>query len=33
MVVRGGVVYFPSEVYPKLGVRPFTTSPAVTHGG
>ena len=33
MVVRGGVVYFPSEVYPKLGVRPFTTAPAVTPGG
>ena len=33
MVVRDGVVYFPSEVYPKLGVRPFTTVPVVTPGG
>jgi hypothetical protein len=33
MVVRDGVVYFPSEVYPKLGVRPFTTAPVVTPGG
>ena len=33
VVVRDGVVYFPSEVYPKLGVRPFTTAPVVTPGG
>jgi imidazolonepropionase-like amidohydrolase len=30
MVVQDGVVYFPDEVYPKLGVKPFTTPPKVT---
>lgn len=30
MVVKGGTVYYPSEVYPELGVKPFTTAPAVT---
>ena len=30
MVVRGGTVYFPDEVYPMMGVRPFSTPPRVT---
>ena len=30
MVVKDGVVYFPSEVYPELGITPFTDAPAVT---
>lgn len=29
MVVRGGVVYFPSEIYTALGIRPFAEPPAV----
>lgn len=27
MVVKGGVVYFPAEIYPHFGIRPFATSP------
>lgn len=27
MVSKGGVIYFPSEVYPKFGIKPFTTIP------
>jgi len=30
MVVKDGTVYFPSEIYPKLGIRPFTDIPTVT---
>jgi imidazolonepropionase-like amidohydrolase len=30
MVVKDGVVYFPSEVYPKFGIQPFTAAPKVT---
>jgi imidazolonepropionase-like amidohydrolase len=30
MVVKDGVFYYPSEVYPKLGIRPFVQAPAVT---
>jgi len=30
MVVSDGVIYFPSEIYPKFGIRPFSTAPAVT---
>jgi len=30
MVVKDGVVYFPSEVYPEFGITPFTDAPAVT---
>lgn len=30
MVVKDGTVYFPSDIYPELGVKPFTTNPAVT---
>jgi hypothetical protein len=29
MVVSDGVVYFPSEIYPSFGIRPFATSPEV----
>lgn len=30
MVVKDGIVYFPTEVYPKLGIKPFTTAPTIT---
>lgn len=30
MVVSDGVVYFPSEIYPSFGIRPFTDIPATT---
>jgi imidazolonepropionase-like amidohydrolase len=30
MVVKDGVVYFPAEIYPKFGIRPFVEAPAVT---
>ncbi len=29
MVVKDGVVYFPSEIYPKFGIRPFAEAPSV----
>ncbi|MFK7951557.1 MAG: amidohydrolase family protein [Ekhidna sp.] len=29
MVSRGGVIYFPSEVYPAFGITPFTEIPEV----
>jgi imidazolonepropionase-like amidohydrolase len=29
MVVSDGVVYFPAEIYPAFGIRPFTRSPTV----
>ena len=29
MVVKDGTVYYPSEVYPKFGITPFTTAPRV----
>lgn len=29
MVLRGGVVYFPSEIYAALGIAPFTSAPAI----
>jgi imidazolonepropionase-like amidohydrolase len=29
MVVKDGTVYFPSEVYPKFGIKPFTDVPKV----
>ena len=32
MVVSDGVVYFPAEIYPSFGIRPFTEAPAVTKG-
>lgn len=30
MVVKEGVFYYPSEVYPKFGIKPFADAPAVT---
>lgn len=30
MVVNDGVFYYPSEVYPKFGIKPFADKPAVT---
>ncbi|MDT0575896.1 amidohydrolase family protein [Croceicoccus sp. F390] len=30
MVVKGGVVYYPDEVYTAIGIRPFTTPPRIT---
>ncbi|WP_425408917.1 amidohydrolase family protein [Hyphococcus sp.] len=30
MVSRGGVIYFPSEIYPEFGITPFTEVPAVS---
>ncbi len=30
LVVADGRVYFPSEIYPEFGIRPFTEVPAVT---
>ena len=30
LVSKGGTVYFPSEIYPYFGIRPFTDVPAVT---
>ena len=32
MVSRGGVIYFPSEVYPEFGITPFTGIPDVRSG-
>ena len=29
MVSRGGVIYFPSEIYPEFGIKPFVEKPAV----
>jgi hypothetical protein len=29
MVVKDGTVHYPSEVYPKFGIQPFTTAPKV----
>jgi hypothetical protein len=30
MVVKDGVVYFPSEIYPHFGIKPFADAPKVT---
>ncbi|MFT4077547.1 MAG: amidohydrolase family protein [Asticcacaulis sp.] len=30
MVLKGGFVYFPNEIYDALGIKPFTTPPIVT---
>lgn len=30
MVVSGGTVYLPSEIYPWFGIQPFTEVPNVT---
>jgi imidazolonepropionase-like amidohydrolase len=29
MVSRGGTIYYPSEVYPAFGIKPFTSMPVV----
>jgi len=29
MVSKGGVFYFPTEIYPKFGIKPFTKQPSV----
>lgn len=29
MVAKGGAIYFPPEIYPSLGIKPFTTAPRV----
>ena len=29
MVVSDGVVYFPTEIYPWFGIRPFSEAPEV----
>ena len=29
MVARGGVIYFPSEIYPEFGIKTFVEKPAV----
>ena len=28
MVVANGTVYFPSEIYPNFGIRPFAEAPS-----
>lgn len=30
MVVKGGTIYFPSEIYPAFGVKPFAEAPKIT---
>ena len=30
MVVKSGVFYMPSEIYPRFGIKPFATAPKVT---
>ena len=30
LVSKGDTVYFPSEIYPYFGIKPFTDVPAVT---
>jgi imidazolonepropionase-like amidohydrolase len=30
MVVADGKVYFPSEIYPEFGIKPFAEAPTVT---
>jgi hypothetical protein len=33
MVVKDGTVYFPTEAYQAMGIKPFTTIPRVTGAG
>ena len=33
MVVKDGAIYFPSEVYPRFGIKPFVDAPKVTSAG
>ena len=30
MVVKDGTVYFPAEIYPHFGIKPFVQAPVVT---
>jgi imidazolonepropionase-like amidohydrolase len=30
MVVKDGVFYYPSEVYPNFGIQPFVAAPKIT---
>ena len=30
MVVKDGMVYFPDEIYPRLGIKPFAFVPRLT---
>jgi imidazolonepropionase-like amidohydrolase len=32
MVLKDGVVYYPSEIYPRFGIAPFASAPMVTMG-
>ena len=32
MVVKDGDVYFPSDIYPEFGIRPFTPAPMIVSG-
>ncbi|WP_339856712.1 amidohydrolase family protein [Pseudohongiella acticola] len=32
MVVKDGNVYFPSDIYPEFGIRPFTDAPVIVSG-
>jgi imidazolonepropionase-like amidohydrolase len=29
MVLKDGVIYLPSEIYPRFGIQPFSTAPPV----
>ena len=29
MVMKGGTIYFPSEIYAAVGIKPFSTAPAI----
>ena len=33
MVVKDGIFYFPGEIYPEFGIRPFVAAPAVSEPG
>jgi imidazolonepropionase-like amidohydrolase len=33
LVVKDGVFYYPSEVYPKFGIRPFVSAPKIAEAG
>ena len=33
MVINDGVFYYPSEVYPKFGIRPFASAPKIVEAG
>lgn len=33
MVVKDGTIYFPSEIYPEFGIKPFVNAPEVIEAG